>query len=69
MPKVVIDELGLEITKVYHDLYSFDSNRVKFSSVIKDLVVSLTQCPTKSVVMEIIMENIPPKVGMLLSRS
>jgi hypothetical protein len=25
MPKVVMDELGLEITKSYHDLFSFDS--------------------------------------------
>jgi hypothetical protein len=25
MPKAVMDELGLEITKPYHDLFSFDS--------------------------------------------
>jgi hypothetical protein len=29
MPKVFMDELGLEITKPYQDLYSFDSKRVK----------------------------------------
>jgi hypothetical protein len=27
MPKYVMDELGLEINKAYHDLYSFDSRR------------------------------------------
>lgn len=41
MPKVVMDELGLEITKVYHDIYSFDSKRVKCLGVIKDIVFSL----------------------------
>jgi hypothetical protein len=28
MPKTIMDELGLEITKTYHDLYSFDSRKV-----------------------------------------
>ena len=42
MPKKVMDELGLEITKQYHDLYTLDSKRVKCLGVIKDLVVSLT---------------------------
>ena len=28
MPKNVMDELGLEIEKTYHDLYSFDSMNV-----------------------------------------
>jgi hypothetical protein len=41
MPKIVMDELGLEITKTYHDLYSFDSMKVKCLRVIKDLVVTL----------------------------
>jgi hypothetical protein len=41
IPKTVMDELGLEITKNYHDLYSFDSRKVKFLGVIKDLVVTL----------------------------
>jgi hypothetical protein len=41
MPKIVMDELGLEITKTYHDLYSFDSRKVKCLGVIKDLVVTL----------------------------
>jgi hypothetical protein len=29
MPKIVMDDLGLEVTKTYHDLYSFDSRKVK----------------------------------------
>jgi ribonuclease HI len=69
MPKIVMDELGLEVTKTYHDLYSFDSRKVKCLRVIKDLVVSLFQLPMKSVVMDIVVVDVPPKFGMLLSRS
>ena len=50
MPKIVMDELGLEVTKTNHDLYSFDSKKVKCLGVIKDLFVSLFQLPMKSVV-------------------
>jgi hypothetical protein len=28
MPKTVMEELGLEVTRAYHDLYSFDSRKV-----------------------------------------
>jgi hypothetical protein len=69
MPKTVMEELGLEVTKAYHDLYSFDSRRVQCLGVIKDLVVSLFQLPMKSVVMDIVVADVPPKFGMLLSRS
>jgi len=41
MPKTVMEELGLEVTKAYHDLYSFNSRRVQCIGFIKDLVVSL----------------------------
>jgi hypothetical protein len=69
MPKIVMEELGLEVTKAYHDLYSFDSRRVQCLGFIKDLVVSLFQLPMKSVVMDVVVADVPPKFGMLLSRS
>jgi hypothetical protein len=69
MPKIVMEELGLEVKKSYHDLYSFDSRRVQSLGVIKDLVVSLFQLPMKSVAMDIVVADVPPKFGMLLSRS
>jgi hypothetical protein len=69
MPKTVMEELGLEVTRAYHDLYSFDSRRVQCLGVIKDLVVTLFQLPMKSVVMDIVVVDVPPKFGMLLSRS
>jgi hypothetical protein len=69
MPKIVMDEHGLKVTKTYHDLYSFDSRKVKCLGVIKDLVVSLFQLPMKSVVVDIVVADVPSKFGMLLYRS
>jgi ribonuclease HI len=69
MPNTVMNELGLEVTKNYDPLYSFDFKKVKCIGVIKDLVLSLFQFPMKSVVMDIVVANVPPKFGMLLFRS
>ena len=68
-PKIAMEELRLEVTRTYHDLYYFDSRKAKCLGVIKDLVVSLFQLPMKSVVMDIVVADVPPKFGMLLSRS
>jgi hypothetical protein len=69
MPKVVMEELGLDITKPYHDLYSFDSKKFKCLGVMKDVVVTLSQLPMKSMVLDVIVADIPPKFGMILSIS
>ena len=59
MTKTVMEELGLEVTRAYHDLYSFDSRKVQCLGVIKDLVVTLFQLPMKSVVMDIVVVDVP----------
>jgi hypothetical protein len=69
MPTVVMDQLGLDFIKTYKDLFSFDSTKVKFLDMIKYLVVSLAQIPKKSMVMDVVVADIPPKFRMLLSRS
>jgi hypothetical protein len=69
MPKVTIDELGLDITRTYKDLFSFVSRKVQCFGLTKDLVVSLAQIPSKNMVMGVVILDIPPKLGMLLSRS
>lgn len=69
MPKVVMDSLGLDITRPYKDLFSFDSMQVKCLSMIKDLIVTLAQIPAKSVIMDVVVAYMPTKFGMLLSRS
>ena len=61
--------MGLEITWPYKDLYSFDSKRVKCLSLIKDMVVSLNKLPSKTMVKDVVVADIPPKFGILLSRS
>ena len=68
IPKCVMDELGLDFTKEYHDIYNFDSQKAKCLGVIKDLVVTLTQLPMKSIVMDIVVVDIPSHFSMLLSR-
>ena len=69
MPKIIIDSLGLDITRPYKDLFSFYSREVKCLVLIKDLVVSLHQMPEKSMIMDVVVADVPPKFGMLLSRS
>ena len=69
MPKSVMERLDLDITRPYKDLFSFDSSQVKFLGLIKDLCVSLVQYPAKTILMDIVVADIPPKYGMLLSRS
>jgi hypothetical protein len=67
--KDVMERLGLSITRPYKDLYSFDSSKVKCIGMIKDLCITLAQILAKSMVMDIFVVDIPPKYGMLLSRS
>ena len=69
MPKAVMDELGLSITKPYHDLFSVDSRKVKCLGLIKYLVINLSQLPSKSTMMDVVVDDIPPKFGLLLSHS
>ncbi|WP_208081126.1 hypothetical protein, partial [Bacteroides uniformis] len=62
-----MEKLGLEITRPYKDLYSFDSSRVKCLGLIKDLCVNIAQILVKSLVMDIVVAEVPPKYDMLLS--
>jgi len=41
MPKSVMEKLGLEVTRPYKDLHSFDSSKVKCIGLIKDLCITL----------------------------
>ncbi len=67
MPKAVMEKLGLEITRPYHDLFSFDAKKVKCIGLIKYLVISLTQLPMKSVMIDIVVADVLASYGMLLS--
>jgi hypothetical protein len=41
MPKAVMEKLGLEVTRPYKDLHSFDSSKVRCIRLIKDLCITL----------------------------
>lgn len=41
MPRAIMEKLGLDITRPYKDLYSFDSSKVRFSGLIKEICVKL----------------------------
>ena len=69
MPKSVMEKMNLDITRPYKYLFLFDSTQVKCLGLIKDLCVTLVQYPAKSILMDIVVADIPPKYGMLLSRS
>jgi ribonuclease HI len=68
IPNIIMEKLGLEITRPYQYLYSFDSRKVKCLGMIKDLVVNLAQVPMKSILMDVVVFDVPAKYGMLLSR-
>ena len=59
MPRRIMDELGLEVTRPYIYLFSFDSNKVKFLGLIKYLVITLAQITTKTLVMDVVVVDIP----------
>ena len=69
IPKIIMDNLGLDITRPYKDLYSFDSREVKCLGLIKDLVVILHQMSERSLIMDVVVVDVPPKFDMMLSRS
>ena len=69
MLNAITERMNLDITRPYKDLFSFDSNQVKCLGLIKDLCVTLVQCPANIILMDIVVVDIPPKYGMLLSRS
>jgi len=68
IPKAIMAELGLDITKLYHDLFSFDSRKVKCLGLIKDLAITLSQLPMKSMMIDIVVADVLPKFGIFLSR-
>ena len=70
MHKVIMEKIGLGITKQFHVWCSFYFNKLKSLGIIKVLVVTLlAQSSTKSIVMDVVAANVPTRYGMLLSRT
>ncbi len=58
MPKLFIDRIRLYITRPYEDLFSFYCKKLKCLGLIEDLTLTLAHIPTKSVVRDIVVEDI-----------
>ena len=58
--------MRLDVTRPYKYFFSFDSREVKCLGLIKDLVVILHQMPKKSLIMDVVVADVPPKCGMML---
>jgi hypothetical protein len=69
MPNIIMEKLGLEITRPYQYLYLFDSRKVKCLGMIQYLVVNLAQVHMQSILMDVVVSDVLAKHGMLLSRS
>jgi len=69
MPKIIMEWTGLDITRPYHSLYSSDCRNFNFLGMITDLVVTLDQLPTKSILMDVVVENVPATYIIIFSRS
>ena len=69
MPNVIMNGLGLDITRPYRDLFLFHLRNIKCLVLIKYLVIILHQIPEKSIVVDVVVGDVPTKFGILLSRS
>lgn len=54
MLKIIMDILGLDITRPYKDLFSFDLREFKCLGLIKYLVSILHQIPEKILIMDVV---------------
>jgi len=69
MLKIFMENLGLEITSPYHDLYSLNARKVKCYGLIKDMFVTLGQLSAKRIMMDVVVDNVLANYGMLFSRT
>ena len=59
--KVIMEQFDLDITNPYHEIYSCDSRKVKILGMINDLMVTLAQLPTRSIMMDVVVVDVPTK--------
>jgi hypothetical protein len=64
----VMNELGLETTRPYKNVCGIDSKEIKVCGLIKDLRVYLAAYPDISILMDVVVIDVPDAWGMLLSR-
>jgi hypothetical protein len=65
----VMEQLGLKTTHPYGNVCGIDSKKVKVYGLIEDVEVYLHDFPHISLIMNIVVIDVPDAWGMLLSRS
>ena len=63
-----MNQLGIKNTQPYHNICVMDSREIKSEGLIKDLKVSLIAYPDISIMMDVLLVDVPPVWGMLLPR-
>jgi hypothetical protein len=64
----VMNKLGLKITRPYRNVCGIDSRAIPVCGLIKYLKVSLDTYPNISLLMDVVIIDVPDAWGMLLSR-
>jgi hypothetical protein len=59
IPLDIMDNLGLDITRPYKDLYSFHSRRAQCLGMIKDLAMRMVQIQRNFVTMGVVIVDVP----------
>jgi hypothetical protein len=66
IPLSVIQQLDLNVTRPYKSVFGLDFRAMYTHGLIKDVVVHLVASPDISMIMDIVVVDLPPSYGMLL---
>jgi hypothetical protein len=68
MTRKVMEQLNLRISRPYHNVCAMDSREIEVHGLIQDLRVHLAVFPDISIMMDIVVIDVPDTWVMLLSR-
>jgi len=64
----VMNQLGLQITRLYRNVRDMYAREVACLGIIENLQICLFTCPQRRMVMDVVIIDYPTQWGMLLSR-
>ena len=64
MPKKVMEQLNLRISRPYHNICAMDSKNMEVCGLIKDLQVHLTMFPDIQLTMDVVVVDVPDAWAM-----
>ena len=67
-PLSIMKEIGLKITLPYANVCGIDSSGVQAYGLIRNFKADLFACPNFNTMMDVVVIDLPPVYGMLLSR-